>query len=97
MSKKLKEIYNNTELYQGKIPLFWEYEIESQIEKLFKSKIWLDCGGYIVIDETEAMAVIDVNSGKSTNVKNNFKVNKEAAIEIARQIRLRNLKWYDNH
>lgn len=89
--KKLKEIYNNTELYQGKIPLFWEYGIESQIEKLFKSKIWLDCGGYIVIDETEAMAVIDVNSGKSTNVKNNFKVNKEAAIEIARQIRLRNL------
>ncbi len=89
--QKLKKVYNNTELYEGKVPLFWEYAIESQIEKLFNSKIWLDCGGYIVIDETEAMAVIDVNSGKSTNVKNNYKVNEEAAIEIARQIRLRNL------
>ncbi len=89
--QKLKKVYNNTELYEGKVPLFWEYAIESQIEKLFNSKIWLDCGGYIVIDETEAMAVIDVNSGKSTNVKNNYKVNEEAAVEIARQIRLRNL------
>lgn len=88
---KLKEIYENTELYEGKIPLYTEHSIENQIEKLFHKKIWLDCGGYIVIDETEAMAVIDVNSGKSTKVKNSFKINEEAAVEIARQIRLRNL------
>lgn len=83
--------YNNIELYSGDIPLFINFGIESQIEKLFNRKIWLNCGGYIVIDETEAMSVIDVNSGKSINVKDIFKINKEAAVEAARQIRLRNL------
>ena len=79
------------ELYEGDIPIFINYGIEKDIEKLFKRKIWLDCGGYIVIDETEAMNVIDVNSGKSVKTKNILKVNKEAAKEAARQIRLRNL------
>lgn len=88
---KIKAEYDNVILYEGNVPLFMEYGIESQIEKLFHRKIWLDCGGYIVIDETEAMTVIDVNSGKSTKIKDNLKINKEAAVEIARQIRLRNL------
>lgn len=89
--EKIKSEYDNTEFYDGNLPLFMECGIESQIEKLFHRKIWLNCGGYIVIDETEAMTVIDVNSGKSTKIKDNFRVNKEAAVEIARQIRLRNL------
>lgn len=89
--KKIKLEYENAEFYEGNVPLFMEYGIESQIEKLFHRKIWLNCGGYIIIDETEAMTVIDVNSGKSTKVKENFKINREAAVEIARQIRLRNL------
>lgn len=88
---KIRNDYENVQLYEGTVPLFMEYGIESQIEKLFHKKIWLDCGGYIVIDETEAMTVIDVNSGKSTKIKENFRINKEAAVEIARQIRLRNL------
>lgn len=88
---KIKAEYDNVILYECNVPLFMEYGIESQIEKLFHKKIWLDCGGYIVIDETEAMTVIDVNSGKSTRIKDNLKINKEAAVEIARQIRLRNL------
>lgn len=83
--------WKNVELYEGDIPLFINYGIENQIEKLFHRKIWLDSGCYIVIDETEAMNVIDVNSGKSVKVKDSFKINKEAAVEIARQIRLRNL------
>lgn len=89
--EKIKHEYENAEFYGGNLPLFMEFGIESQIEKLFNRKIWLDCGAYIVIDETEAMTVIDVNSGKSTKIKDNFKINKEAAVEIARQIRLRNL------
>lgn len=78
-------------VYQGKIPMFNYYGIESQIEKLFHKKIWLKSGGYIVIDETEAMTVIDVNSGKAVGEKNYIRVNSEAAKEAARQIRLRNL------
>lgn len=82
--------YNAT-LYEGSVPMFNYYGIESQIEKLFNRKIWLKSGGYIVIDETEAMTVIDVNSGKATDKLGFSKVNKEAAAEAARQIRLRNL------
>ena len=83
--------WKNVELYEGNIPIFINYGIEKQIEKLFHRKIWLDSGGFIVIDETEAMNVIDVNSGKSIKVKDSLKINKEAAVEAARQIRLRNL------
>lgn len=89
--EKIKYKYENVILHNSNVPLFMDSGIESQIEKLFHRKIWLNCGGYIVIDETEAMTVIDVNSGKSTGVKNSFKINKEAAVEISRQIRLRNL------
>ncbi len=69
------------------------YDINKQIEKSQNRKVWLKCGGFITIDKTEALTAIDVNSGKYTG-KNNleqtiFKVNKEATIEIAKQIRLR--------
>lgn len=88
---KLKSHYDNVTYYNRQVPLFIEYGIESSIEKLFHKKIWLKCGGYIVIDETEAMTVIDVNSGKNAESANIARINKEAAIEAARQIRLRNL------
>lgn len=79
------------EVYRGSAPIFNYFGIESQIEKLFHKKIWLRSGGYIVIDETEAMTVIDVNSGKAVDERDFVKINQEAAKETARQIRLRNL------
>ena len=74
-----------------------KYEIENQLEKMKDRKIWLNCGGFITIDKTEALTAIDVNSGKFTGnkkmTKENtiVKVNKEATIEIAKQLRLRNI------
>ena len=71
------------------------YNIEKQLEELSKRKIWLKCGGFITIDKTEALTAIDVNSGKYTGKKDLeetiFIVNKEATIEIARQLRLRDI------
>lgn len=72
-----------------------KYDLESQIEKAQNRKIWLKCGGFITIDKTEALTAIDVNTGKYTGNKNAedtiVKVNKEATIEIAKQIRLRDI------
>lgn len=68
---------------------------ENQIEKLFNKNIWLKSGGFIVIEETEACNVIDVNTSKSINIKNQkevaLKTNLEAVLEIANQVKLRNL------
>ncbi len=88
---KLKAKYKNVTLYEGNIPLFRNYSIEGQIEELFNRKIWLKNGGYIIIDETEAMTVIDVNSGKASESGNSAKINMAACEEIARQLRLRNI------
>lgn len=83
------------ELYEGELPIFEEYRVAEQIRKSLDRKVWLPSGGHIVIDRTEAMAVIDVNTGKfvgksdlETTV---FKTNKEAAVEVARQLRLRDI------
>lgn len=71
------------------------YQIDEQIEKAENRKIWLKCGGFITIDKTEALTAIDVNSGKYTGNKDQeqtvFTVNREATIEIAKQIRLRDI------
>ena len=71
------------------------YDIEKQIEKSTERKIWLNCGGFITIDKTEALTAVDVNTGKFTGKKDLeatiFKVNKEATIEIAKQLRLRDI------
>lgn len=71
------------------------YDIRNQIERISNRKIWLDCGGFITIDKTEALTAIDVNTGKFTGKKDLkdtiFKVNKEATIEISRQLRLRDI------
>ena len=71
------------------------YDIDDQIEKIKERKIWLNCGGFITIDKTEALTAIDVNSGKFTGKQSLeqtvLKVNEEASIEIARQLRLRDI------
>lgn len=72
------------------------YSLGAELEKAARKKVWLSCGGYLVIEPTEALFVIDVNSGKAVGKKKDkekayYKVNMEAAKEIARQIRLRNL------
>ncbi|MGB4503378.1 MAG: Rne/Rng family ribonuclease [Syntrophaceticus sp.] len=74
---------------------FDEYEFNQEITKALRPKVWLKSGGYLVIDEAEALTVIDVNTGKYTGTKNFaetiFRTNMEAVQEIVRQIRLRNL------
>ena len=81
--------------YNEDIPLFNRYQIESQIELAFQREISLNSGGSIVIDPTEAMTAIDVNSARSTKGKDieetAFKTNIEAAKEVARQLRLRDV------
>lgn len=71
------------------------YNLERQIEKISNRKVWLDCGGFITIDQTEALTAIDVNSGKFTGKENIektvLKVNSEATVEIAKQIRARDI------
>lgn len=71
------------------------HNIRNQIEKLENRKIWLKCGGFITIDKTEALVAIDVNSGKYTGKESReqtvLKVNKEASVEIAKQLRLRDI------
>ena len=71
------------------------YDIRKQLEELENRKIWLKCGGFITIDKTEALTAIDVNSGKYTGKKDLeqtiFTVNKEATVEIAKQLRLRDI------
>ncbi|KAF5075477.1 Ribonuclease G [anaerobic digester metagenome] len=82
-------------LYQEKLPLFEEFFVESQSQKALDEKVWLKNGGFLVIQETEACVVIDVNSGKSAGKgdleKAIQKTNLEAAQEVAKQLRLRNL------
>ena len=77
------------------INLLQKYELENQIEKAKQRKVWLNCGGFITIDPTEALVAIDVNSGKYTGKttleETIYKVNYEATIEIAKQLRLRDI------
>jgi len=82
-------------LYQDKMPLFIRYQIEDQIERLYTERVQLKSGGGLVINPTEALVAIDVNSGRCLNQCNleetAYKTNLEAAEEIARQLRLRDL------
>ena len=81
--------------YGGKLPIFDGYRIEPEIEKLFERKVWLKHGGYIVIDQVEALVAIDVNTGRFVGKRNQeetiSKTNIEAAREISRQLRLRDM------
>ncbi len=84
------------EYYRDKAPMFERFNVEREIEKTLRRKIWLPSGGYLFFDRTEAMYTIDVNSGRSsanrTDVEESLvRINMEAAEEIARQLRLRNI------
>ncbi len=83
-------------LYNKRTPIFDEFNITSEIEKALKSKVWLKNGGYIVINQTEALVAIDVNTGKYVGRTNSLedtiaKTNLDAVREVVRQIRLRDL------
>ena len=86
---------NRVKLYQDEIPLFTRFQIEHQIESAFAREVRLPSGGAIVIDHTEALVSVDVNSGRATRGSDiehtAFNTNIEAAEEVARQLRLRDL------
>lgn len=83
------------ELYKGKEPVFDVYGVEKQIATALSRKVWLKSGGYLIIEQTEAMVVVDVNSGryapKRDQEQNSLRTDLEAAREIARQLRLRDI------
>jgi ribonuclease E len=89
------DVLAKVRLHDGKLPVFEEFHIVEQIHKGLDRKVWLPSGGYVVIDRTEALTVIDVNTGKSvgkTNLEETVvNTNLEAAREVARQLRLRDI------
>jgi len=89
------QLVNKIQEYSGRIPIFEKYDIDREIEKSLNRKVWLKSGGHLVIEHTEAMVTIDVNSGKYIGKKNHeqnsLRINLEAAREIARQLRLRDI------
>lgn len=91
----LPKFRTRLEQYEEATPLFEKFNIEKEIQKVFHRKIWLKSGGYIIIDPTEALVTIDVNSGKYVKTKDMeetaLMTNLEAAEEIGRQLRLRNM------
>ncbi|MDR0356359.1 MAG: Rne/Rng family ribonuclease [Deltaproteobacteria bacterium] len=82
-------------LYEGSVPLFDAYNVETDLARALNKKVWLKSGGYVVIDSTEALTVIDVNTGRYVGRHNLeetiLKTNLEAVREIAYQLRLRNI------
>lgn len=82
-------------LYTDPVPIFTQFGLEAEIERNLKRKVWLRSGGYLIIDVTEALTVIDVNTGKFTSgaslADTILRTNLEAASEIARQLRLRDI------
>ncbi|PIQ89008.1 MAG: hypothetical protein COV72_05035 [Candidatus Omnitrophica bacterium CG11_big_fil_rev_8_21_14_0_20_42_13] len=95
ISTFLSHLKKRVEWYRQPMPLFEHKHVEEQIDKIYEAKIFLKCGGYIIIEPTEGLVVVDVNSGrfkKKTGQEDMaFTVNIEAAVEIARQLRLRDL------
>src|SRR5437764_1932226 len=93
------EVKEQVELYTGDEPIFDEYGIEQELQKAQNRKVWLKSGGYVIIDQTEALVAIDVNSGRYVGKKGAgasledtiTKINCEAAKEIVYQLRLRNI------
>lgn len=86
----------NIRFYEDNLlPLYKLYSIENELKNALKKKVWLKSGAYLIIEPTEALTVIDVNSGKNVTKKKSeesfLKINLEAAKEIARQLRLRNI------
>ncbi|MFP5507225.1 MAG: ribonuclease G [Gammaproteobacteria bacterium] len=94
-SEFIPEVHDRLEYYPGERPVFDLYGVEDEIQKALERKVTLKSGGYLIIDQTEAMTTIDVNTGAYVGHRNLeetiFKTNLEAAQAIARQLRLRNL------
>lgn len=98
-TQMIPDVAQSLRLYEDdRISLHSLYGFEQKIEEALSKKVWLKCGGYLIIEPTETMTVIDVNSGKSDKSKNKLspdefhhRVNCDAAAEILRQLRLRNL------
>ena len=86
---------SRVKFYDGAAPIFETFGVQKQVEDAFHRQVWLKCGGYIVIDETEALVAVDVNTGRNKGgrdvEKTILQTNLEAADEIARQLRLRNI------
>jgi ribonuclease E len=95
LQQVIPTVLNKAKLYEDTVPLFSRYQIESQIEMAYNREVSLPSGGTIVIDHTEALTSIDINSGKATKgsdiEETALNTNLEAASEIARQLRLRDL------
>lgn len=90
------KLVNRVKLYTKRKPIFEEYGVQEELDKAIKPRVWLRSGGYIVINQTEALVAIDVNTGKFVGRSNRLedtitKTNLEAVKEIVRQIRLRDL------
>src|SRR5665811_973248 len=89
------DLVEHVQFYEGEIPLFERFHVQDQLRKALDRKVWLPSGGHLVIDRTEALTVIDVNTGRfvghsnleDTVLQNNL----ESAEEIARQLRLRDI------
>ena len=89
-------LVNKVKLYTRETPIFEEFGVQAELDRALRAKVWLKSGGYIVIDQAEALVAIDVNTGKYVGKSNKLedtiaKTNMEAAREIARQLRLRDL------
>ncbi len=95
MGSMMPKMVHRLKYYDNDVPLFSRYQIEQQIESAFSREVRLESGGAIVIDHTEALVAVDVNSGRATKgqdiAETAFQTNLEAAEEISRQIRLRDL------
>ena len=95
VEKFIPDLVSRIEYYPGERPIFDLYSVEDEIQKSLERKVQLKSGGYLIIDQTEAMTTIDVNTGAFVGHRNLeetiFKTNLEAAQAIARQLRLRNL------
>ncbi|MBC8041839.1 MAG: Rne/Rng family ribonuclease [Rhizobacter sp.] len=91
MPEMEKKVY----LYKGRLPMFESYGVTKDVESIFSRKVWLKSGGYLIIEHTEAMVVVDVNSGryaaKREQEENSLRTDMEAAREIARQVRMRDI------
>jgi ribonuclease G len=95
VSELQPELASRVRLHEGATPIMEEHGVSTELERALRSKVWLESGGYIVINQTEALVAIDVNTGRYTGKKaledTILKTNLEAAREIVRQIRLRDL------
>lgn len=95
LSSVAPELTDKVHRHSGALPVFEEFHVTEQIHKALDRKVWLPSGGYIVIDRTEAMTVVDVNTGRHVGKANLeetvTKTNLEAAEEVARQLRLRDI------